>query len=82
LASLEDSEALYKVLITTLTKHFPSTPLGQRTDCVMDLYQGVHKWATGEEDEIHGATNEYVDMAEYVVTGSAPMTMARAATDN
>ena len=56
MATEQQSHELYTILFQTLTKHFPETPLAQRTDCVMDVYQKFHIWATGETDEINGAT--------------------------
>lgn len=56
MATQEQSQELYGILFQTVTKHFPDTELAQRTDCVMDMYQKFHIWATGESDEINGAT--------------------------
>lgn len=65
MATEVQSQELYGILFRTLTKHFEDTPLGQRTDCVMDLYQQFHVWATGETDEVNGATVS--DQEAYVV---------------
>lgn len=47
--SQEDSDKLYGILFAVVTEHFPDTPMGQRTDSVMALYESVRRWSTGEE---------------------------------
>jgi hypothetical protein len=56
MATEEQAHELYSKLFETATKHFPETPLVQRTDFVMDVYQVFHVWATGGTDEVNGAT--------------------------
>jgi hypothetical protein len=56
MATEQQSQELYGILFQAVTKHFPETELRQRTDAVMDIYQKFHVWATGETDEINGAT--------------------------
>lgn len=67
MASEAQSQELYGLLFKTATKHFPEVPLGQRTDFVMDVYQVFHVWATGDTDEINGATVS--DQEAYIVYG-------------
>ncbi len=65
MATQEQSQELYGILFRTLTEHFPELPFPKRTDCVMDLYQQFHVWATGETDEINGATRS--EQEAYVI---------------
>lgn len=62
MATTNQAEELYGILIQCVTKHFPDEPFGARTDLVMDLYQQFHKWATGEHDEVHGATKQMIEL--------------------
>lgn len=56
--SREDSDQLYGILFGVVTEHFPDTPMGQRTDSVMALFEAVRRWSQGEEQP----TSTKVDM--------------------